>query len=114
MITRQNRIEDMMSHCHNQGGTKWQYTYELSNLGSTSEIIAPEDSGLELEKLVFTQCGIVAGPAMAFNCASTKGGPLVIGITWEKGIIEETIIEQVAKELETRLGCGDADDNHQS
>ncbi|KAJ4269004.1 Alcohol acetyltransferase [Fusarium torreyae] len=114
MVTRQNRIEDMLSHCQSQGGTERQYTYELSNLGSTSDIVAPEDSGLELEKLVFTQCGIVAGPAMAFNCASTKGGPLVIGITWERGIVEEAVVDHVARELESRLGCGDTDGNHQS
>ncbi|KAF4956247.1 hypothetical protein FSARC_11646 [Fusarium sarcochroum] len=113
MVTRQNRVQDLLSHCRSQGGTERQYTYELSNLGSTSNIVAPEGSGMELEKLVFTQCGLVAGPAISFNCASTKGGPLVISITWEKGIIGEATVEHVASELETRLRRGDIDDRHQ-
>ncbi|KAM0244032.1 hypothetical protein ACHAP5_006696 [Fusarium lateritium] len=105
MVTSLNRIQDLVSHCESQGGTERKYTYELSNLGSTSDILPPDGSNLKLEKLVFTQCAMVAGPAIGFNCASTRGGPLVISITWEQGIIEESVVDHVVRELKERLVC---------
>ncbi|CAG7561094.1 unnamed protein product [Fusarium equiseti] len=104
MVTRLNRIEDLVSHFQSQGGTERKYTYELSNLGSTSDISPPNGSNLKLEKLIFTQCAVVAGPAIVFNCVSTRGGPLVISVTWQEGIIEESLVDRVVQELEDRLG----------
>ncbi|RFN45458.1 hypothetical protein FIE12Z_10324 [Fusarium flagelliforme] len=110
MVTRLNRIEDLVSHFQSQGGTERKYTYELSNLGSTSDISPPDDSNLKLEKLTFTQCAVVAGPAIVFNCVSTRGGPLVISVTWQEGIVEESLIDHVVRGLEDRLVCvGDED-----
>ncbi|KAM0198947.1 hypothetical protein ACHAPQ_012178 [Fusarium lateritium] len=105
MVTSLNRIQDLVSHCKSQGGTERNYTYELSNLGSTSDILPSDGSNLKLEKLVFTQCAMVAGPAIGFNCASTRGGPLVISVTWEQGIIEESVVDHVVRELKERLVC---------
>ncbi|KAG7133429.1 alcohol acetyltransferase FCK4 like protein [Verticillium longisporum] len=48
-------------------------------------------------------CGMVAGPALGFNCASVQGGPLIISITWQDGIVEENLVKHVARELEQRL-----------
>ncbi|CAJ0546457.1 Ff.00g010840.m01.CDS01 [Fusarium sp. VM40] len=105
MAGQLSQIEDPLQQCQSQSGQKRQYTYELSNLGSTSSIMPPEGSGIRLERLAFTQCGFVAGPALGFNCVSVKGGPLTLSITWQTGIVLESVVERVAKELEVRLGC---------
>jgi hypothetical protein len=105
MAGQLSQIEDPLQQCQSQSGQKRQYTYELSNLGSTSSIIPPEGSGVTLERLAFTQCGLVAGPALCFNCVSFKGGPLTLSITWQTGTVLESVVERVANELEARLGC---------
>ncbi|KAM0227289.1 hypothetical protein ACHAPO_011644 [Fusarium lateritium] len=99
------QIPDKFQYCKSQGGQKRQYTYELSNLGLILSISPPEGSGIKLEKLVFTQCGFVAGPALGFNCVSVKGGPLTLSVTWQGGIVQESIIESVIDELEARMSC---------
>ncbi|KAM5345641.1 hypothetical protein ACJ41O_011502 [Fusarium nematophilum] len=114
MATQLSRIQDLMSHCRCQGGRARQHTYELSNLGSSSDVVPPDDSNLALEKLVFTQCGMGAGPAIGFNCVSTRGGPLTISITWQEGVVEESLIERVSRDLEDWFGCGRAKINRGS
>ncbi|KAL6922559.1 hypothetical protein FSST1_006585 [Fusarium sambucinum] len=99
------QMPDKFQYCKSQGGQKRQYTYELSNLGLILSISPPEGSGIKLEKLVFTQCGFVAGPALGFNCVSVKGGPLTLSVTWQGGIVQESIIESVIDELEARMSC---------
>ncbi|WZH47117.1 uncharacterized protein QYS62_008259 [Fusarium acuminatum] len=103
MVGQLSQIKDPLQQCQSQSGQKRQYTYELSNLGSISSIMPPEGSGIRLEKMVFTQCGLVAGPALGFNCVSVKGGPSTLSTTWQTGIVLESIVELVANELETRL-----------
>ncbi|KAI9367067.1 alcohol acetyltransferase [Aspergillus egyptiacus] len=100
MVTQLSRIPDLVSYCRDQSGKQRQYTYELSNLGPTSGVSPPTGSGLRLEKVLFTQCGMVAGPAMGFNCVSVRGGTLTISITWQRGVVEEPLVEQVARDLE--------------
>ncbi|KAG5805927.1 hypothetical protein H9Q74_014240 [Fusarium xylarioides] len=104
MATKLSQVQDILRVCQSQGGTERRYTYELSNLGSVSSIVPPEGSGIKLGRLVFTQCGFVAGPALGFNCVSTRGGDFTISITWQRGIVAESVVEDVAYELETRLG----------
>ncbi|KAL9561659.1 hypothetical protein ACKAV7_014215 [Fusarium commune] len=104
MATKLSQVQDILQDCQSQGGTKRRYTYELSNLGSVSSICPPEGSGIKLDKLVFTQCGFVAGPALGFNCVSARGGDFTISITWQSGVVAESVVEGVAQELQTRLG----------
>lgn len=111
MVTSLSRIQDLVSHFRSQGGTERMYTYEVSNLGSTSDISPPGGSNLKLEKLIFTQCAVVAGPAIVFNCVSTRGGPLVFSITWQEGIVEGSLVDRVVGELEDRLLCGGVSDS---
>jgi hypothetical protein len=103
MATKLNQVEDILQECQSQGGIGRRYTYELSNLGSVSTIRPPEGGGIKLDRLVFTQCGFVAGPALGFNCVSTRGGGFTISITWQRGIVEESIVEDITRELDTRL-----------
>ncbi|KAM6529774.1 Alcohol acetyltransferase [Fusarium falciforme] len=103
MFTHLNGVKDLLSLYQSQAGTERLYTYELSNLGSARSVPTQPSDRLKLDKLVFTQCGMVSGPAIGFNCASIPGGSFTISITWERGVVEESLIEQVAQDLELRL-----------
>lgn len=103
MFTHLDGVKDLLSLCQSQAGTERIYTYELSNLGSASSVPNQPSDHLKLDKLIFTQCGMVSGPAIGFNCASIRGGSFTISITWERGVVEESLIEQLAKDLELRL-----------
>ncbi|CCT75941.1 uncharacterized protein FFB20_00722 [Fusarium fujikuroi] len=105
MATKLSQVQNILQECLSQGGRERRYTYELSNLGLVSSICPPKGSGIKLDRLVFTQCGFVAGPALGFNCVSTRGGNFTISITWQRGIVAESVVEDVAQELETRLGA---------
>ncbi|KAF4501665.1 hypothetical protein FAGAP_2117 [Fusarium agapanthi] len=104
MATKLSQVHDIIQECHSQGGTQRRYTYELSNLGLVSSICPPEGSGIKLDRLIFTQCGFVAGPALGFNCVSTRGGDFTISITWQSGIVAQSVVEDVVQELQSRLG----------
>ncbi|KAM0334493.1 hypothetical protein ACHAQA_001522 [Verticillium albo-atrum] len=100
------RIKDLEAHCTTQMGMARGYTYELSNLGSLRASDTAVPTPIALERLIFTQCGMVAGPALGFSCVSVQGGPLMISITWQHGIVDEQLVENVAQDIERRLAKG--------
>lgn len=103
------RIPNFLAFCKAQEGQERQYTYELSNLGAVDGSAA-EQIGWKMEKVVFSQCGMVAGPAMGFSCVSVRGGPLVVGVSWQRGVVGEELMEEVVEGLEgalLKLGEGD-------
>ncbi|KAI5458679.1 hypothetical protein BGZ63DRAFT_474313 [Mariannaea sp. PMI_226] len=105
MATQLSHVQDFMSLCESQGGKKRSCTYELSNLGSASNISTPNSSNLKLEKLAFTQCGMVAGPAIGFNCASIRECQTNMGTKMESEIVTEWIIliPDIEGSYETRM-----------
>ena len=78
-------------------------TYEISNVGLVKLAVGGEDSLVKLERLAFTQCGMVMGAAFGCSCASISGGPLCVCISWQEGILEEGLAEGLVAYLERRL-----------
>ncbi|KAF5027000.1 hypothetical protein F66182_874 [Fusarium sp. NRRL 66182] len=91
MIAKISQVTDFdfASFSQSRAGKERTTTYELSNLGSASTVIPPHDSGLVLDKMVFSQCSSVTGQALGFNC---------------HGVVQESLVDAVAMELQTRLG----------
>lgn len=58
---------------------------------------------MRLEKLVFTQCGMPAGPAFGCSVVSVRGGPLVISLHWQEGAVKEGLMAEMKAFLERRL-----------
>ncbi|KAL3423871.1 hypothetical protein PVAG01_05618 [Phlyctema vagabunda] len=93
-------IADLERYCEESLTRERGHTYELSNVGvsdmdveGTALDAAPE---LSVEKLVFTQCAMVTGPAFGCNVTMVKDGPLTVTLTWQDGIIDEGLLR----------GCG--------
>ena len=78
-------------------------TYELSNIGQVSMPSEPSDGQVKLVKLVFTQCGMVVGPAFGCSVVSFLEGPLVLSLHWQEGIVGEDLMAGLRDYLERRL-----------
>jgi hypothetical protein len=92
-------IDDWYGPSLSQLGKKRALTYELSNFGNVEVIESDklQDSPLSLEKVLVSQCGSVTGPVFC------QGGPMTITLTWQKGSVEEDIINNFAEYLTERL-----------
>ncbi|CZR50676.1 uncharacterized protein PAC_00550 [Phialocephala subalpina] len=97
------KIPDLEKYCEESILTPRCYTYELSNIGVVDMPTFAKGSEIRLEKLIFTQCGMPAGPAVACNGVSIKGGPLVLSLTWQEGAIGEDVVAGLREYLERRL-----------
>ena len=58
---------------------------------------------MKLEKLVFTQCGMAAGPAFGCSVVSVKSGLLVLSLHWQEGAVKEGLMAEMKTYLERRL-----------
>jgi len=102
MLNNVSAINNFTDYCKGLTDSR-SHTYELSNIGVVTLPTPPEPVNIKLDKLVFTQCGMVAGPAIGFGVVSLAGGPLVVSIYWQEGILEEELMEELRCSLEERL-----------
>lgn len=105
-----SQITDLDQYCEDAMKRKRGCTYEISNIGAVTLPERTEGSeGVELEKLTFTQCAMVAGPALGCSVISIRGKSLVVSLHWQEGILEDGFVSQFAAYLERRLlHLGDA------
>jgi len=80
-------------------------TFEVSNLGlfnpdKKEDELGSEVSPCSIESMLFTQGPNVVGPAINVNCATVRGGPLNISITWQDGVVDESIIDGIVRAFE--------------
>lgn len=92
-------------------GKERDMSFEISNLGAFTPDELHERSLLAMEKLVFSQPAKASGSLLDFNVVSVKGGPLVVSVTWQKGVLgvgdegeEEKFVEMLCANLESSLG----------
>ncbi|KAF4630132.1 hypothetical protein G7Y89_g8010 [Cudoniella acicularis] len=100
-----SEILDFDALCESSMKRKRGSTYEVSNIGSFKFYHgAGEEAGsVKLEKLIFTQCGMVAGPAFGCSVVTVFGGPMVLSLHWQEGIIEEDMLVGLKTFLELKL-----------
>ena len=87
-----------------QVGKKRENSYEISNLVVFDPVLhhsATEKPGdlsdpVRIEKTFFAQPGTALGPCLNFNLVTTKGGPLVMTVTWQQGVLDLVTVEQEA------------------
>lgn len=100
-------VTDWYTQSRGQLGKKRALTYELSSFGNLKVL---DNKGLEgplkLEKMLVSQCGSVTGPVFGCNAISIAGGPMTITFTWQKGSIDQELIEDMAAFLKRRMEGG--------
>lgn len=90
-------------------------SFEVSNLG-VFRLYQPQENGRSdgterevevprISRVIFTQSANVTGAALETSAVTGPDGCLVLGFSWQKGVIEEelvaAVIDTVAKELAT-------------
>jgi hypothetical protein len=93
-------------------GKERDMLFEISNLGAFSPTLINEDVGsdLSIEKIVFSQPAKASGSLLDFNPVSVKGGPLVMTVTWQLGVMglsegmeEMAFVRTVCSKLESSI-----------
>jgi hypothetical protein len=93
-------------------GKERDMSFEISNLGAFSPVLPDKDAGydLSIEKLVFSQPAKASGSLLDFNPVSVNGGPLVMTITWQLGVLglsegmgEAAFVRKVCSKLESSI-----------
>jgi hypothetical protein len=89
-------------------GKERDMSFEISNLGAYRPKL--QSNTLAMEKLVFSQPAKASGSLLDFNVASVAGGPLVVSVTWQKGVLGEgdgseeiALVNSVRGKLEASL-----------
>lgn len=95
-----------------QIGKERESSFEISNLGVFSPDAPPskEEQSIKMEKVVFSQPANASGALLNFNPVSVKGGPLVMTVTWQRGVLdlaegedEDTFVRKVCSVLEADI-----------
>jgi Alcohol acetyltransferase len=76
-------------------------TYELSNVGALKNVV--ENEKWRIQRVIFTQSAMATGPAIGFNIASIAGGPLTIILSLLEGDIDESLVDELIKDVERGL-----------
>ncbi|CAG9992138.1 unnamed protein product [Clonostachys byssicola] len=86
-------------------GKRRTKSYEISNLGvGQNPSTGPDAKPMVLRRLMMTQSGSVTGHAFSVNCASVRGGPLTLSITWSNGVVEDQLIKSLSLYLNQAMG----------
>jgi hypothetical protein len=109
-------LNDFHSWTLGQIGKKREGSYEISNLVVFDPLVhsaqrskSASDS-IQVEKTVFSQPANAAGACLNFNLVTTKGGPLVMTVTWQQSVLElgdvveeATFVRRVCSRIETYI-----------
>ncbi|KAJ5887508.1 hypothetical protein N7495_007549 [Penicillium taxi] len=93
--------------CMSKLGQKRDKTFEVSNIGAFQ---AESDPGRpSIGGMVFSQCASVIGNAIEISTISGPDGCLVLGISWQDSVVEESLMEVFIKstkdEMRRLAGC---------
>jgi len=105
-------LKDFRSWTTGQIGKERETSFEISNLGAISPAVQNEEvlPDIRIEKVVFSQPAKASGSLLDFNPVSLKGGPLVMTITWQRGVLgleegsdETAFVRKVSLKLESLI-----------
>lgn len=95
-----------------QIGKEREMSFEISNLGAFSPALALDgtDTGVAIERVVFSQPAKASGSLLDFNPVSLKGGALDMTVTWQRGVLglpedvdETAFVKKVCQKLEALI-----------
>lgn len=77
-------------------------TWSVSNIGSNryNGGSGGDAEGWRIQRSIFTQPAMVAGPAFAVNVSGVDGGVITLTLNWQEGIVEAGLIEGIARDLQ--------------
>jgi hypothetical protein len=95
-------LDDYAGFLRKKVGSKREYSFEVSNVG-VMDGLDDHANVVRVKRVLFSQSSNVTGAAYVFSVASVKGGDLVVGLTWQDGIVEAELAQKVLLGLDTEL-----------
>ena len=107
-------LKDFRPWTLGQIGKPRECSYEISNLvvfdPSKGGHAETSQGAITIEKTIFSQPANAAGGCLNFNLVSTKGGPLVMTVTWQRGVLglrqdgdEDEFVREICSRIEGLL-----------
>lgn len=86
-------IGDFQAYWAKRNGKARSSSWECSNIGSfdRQHNSWPEN----ISRIMFSNGATVTGSAIGVNVVSVEGGPLTVALSWQKGIVEESVAQGV-------------------
>ncbi|KIW74267.1 hypothetical protein Z517_12207 [Fonsecaea pedrosoi CBS 271.37] len=79
-------------------------SFEVSNLGLFKKQPPSGDvEGVEMGRMVFTQSAGVTASAIQVSVVTGADGCLVLGVTWQKGIVDDDLVEKMLKSVKEEV-----------
>jgi hypothetical protein len=83
--------------CLSKVGSERDKSFEVSNVGVFSCEVVPGKP--RIEGMVFSQCASVIGNAIGVSVITGGDGCMVLAVTWQDVVVEESLIEGAVKSL---------------
>ncbi|KAH7002644.1 hypothetical protein EDB80DRAFT_520371, partial [Ilyonectria destructans] len=106
-------VGDWRSFVKDQAKKSRTYSWEISNLGVINgEVLKEKEPSRDgerwtIERAVFTQSAVVAGPAICLNLLAVKGRALSITCSWQTEVVNDGLARAMMSDLKmwlNRLG----------
>ncbi len=98
LIGRLSQVQDVKSWTMERMGHRRTTSLELSNVGKLPSLVAVKD--YVIESLVFSQSAGALSGAIKVSCVTGRDGRLVLGFTWQKGVVDEDLVDGVISEFQ--------------
>ncbi|KAM3502442.1 hypothetical protein MY11210_009066 [Beauveria gryllotalpidicola] len=107
-----NNVAALMKHVSDwralharRDGTARTHSWEVSNIGvlgatAAATATAGDDAEVRISRIQFSNGAMVTGAAVGVNVASTGQGRLGIALSWQEGVVEESVVEGLGRMLE--------------
>ncbi|KAE8361082.1 hypothetical protein BDV27DRAFT_167193 [Aspergillus caelatus] len=81
-------------------GRRRMSAFELSNIG---KVPASRKLSFEIESILFSQSASACSAAIKVSAVTGRDGLLALGFTWQEGIVEANMIEQIKQTLKCEV-----------
>ncbi|KAH7127538.1 alcohol acetyltransferase [Dactylonectria macrodidyma] len=93
-------ISNWSSHWHKKNGQPRGGSWEISSLGAMrADTSTNRPSQRRISRVLFTNGIMVAGEPLSISVASSPGGELTAGISWNAGVVPDELMEGLAEDL---------------
>ncbi|KAM3430787.1 hypothetical protein NHJ13734_007600 [Beauveria thailandica] len=107
-----NNVAALMKHVSDwrifharRDGTARTHSWEVSNVGVLGARAAAgdddaDDAEVRISRILFSNGAMVTGAAVGISVVSTRQGQLGIALSWQEGVVEESVVEGLGRMLE--------------
>jgi NRPS condensation-like uncharacterized protein len=96
-----HRIPDLKSWLEKKMGQARPSALELSNVGKLTPSTLPKE--YEIESLLFSQSAGACSGAIKVSAATGRDGRLIVGFSYQEGVVEDGMVENVIQGFESIL-----------